>query len=105
MAVARLTLKRLAAWRREAPCSMAATTRSRRSADKADGMAALRREPPIESDPGRTDSAACLNPLAARSSPRVEGASSPGATEPGDQGEPGHSAFDDVDSDRSRPSE
>ncbi|WP_336492100.1 hypothetical protein [Methylobacterium nigriterrae] len=34
-----------------------------------------------------------------------EGASSPGATEPGDQGEPGHSAFDDVDRDRSHPGE
>ena len=35
----------------------------------------------------------------------VEGASSPGATEPGDQGAPGHSAFDDTDRSRSQPSE
>ena len=35
----------------------------------------------------------------------VEGASSPGATEPGDQGDPGHSAFDDTDRSRSQPSE
>jgi hypothetical protein len=35
----------------------------------------------------------------------AEGASSPGATEPGDQGAPGHSAFDDTDRSRSEPSE
>jgi hypothetical protein len=39
-ALAGLTPNRFAAWRREAPSRVAETTRSRRSTDKADGMAA-----------------------------------------------------------------
>src|SRR5215207_8149828 len=40
IALAGLTPNRFAAWRREAPSLRAETTRSRRSTDKADGMAA-----------------------------------------------------------------
>ena len=60
-------------------------------------------DPKLDDDP--------LQPaLGARTYPQkppsrtVEGASSHAPTEPGDQGAPGHSAFDDTGRNRSRPS-